>query len=62
MFWSFSVGKAVDAELRKTCFACNPGRPVIVGDFGPDVKHVFSEVLKTARKTANVEKYLKPKP
>ena len=60
ILWTLSVGKGVDDELRKTCFATNPGRPVLVGDFSEDVKYVFRNVLRSAKKARNVEKYLKP--
>jgi hypothetical protein len=61
IWWTLSVGKGVDDELRKTCFATNPGRPVLVGDFSEDVKYVFRNVLRSAKKARNVEKYLKPR-
>ncbi len=61
ILWTLSVGKGVDDELRKTCFATNPGRPVLVGNFSDDVRYVFRNVLRSAKKARNVEKYLKPK-
>jgi len=59
--WALLVGKAVDDEQRKSCFATNPGHPVLVGDFSPDIRQIFHETVKTAKKARNVEKYLKPK-
>ena len=61
ILWTLSVGRGVGDELRKTCFATNPGRPILVGDFSEDVKYVFRTVLKSAKKARNVEKYLKPR-
>jgi hypothetical protein len=57
--WTLSVGKSVDAELRASCFANNPGRPVIVGNFSPDIRHAFRTILRFAKKATNVGKYLK---
>jgi hypothetical protein len=57
--WTLSVGKFVADELRMSCFAINPGRPIIVGNFSPDVRHAFSTILRFAKKARNVEKYLK---
>jgi len=61
ILWTLSVGKAVDEELRKTSFATNPGRPILVGDFSEDVKYVFQTVLRKAKRARNVEKYLRPR-
>jgi hypothetical protein len=61
ILWTLSVGKGVGDELRKTCFATNPGRPVLVGNFSDEVKFVFRTVFRSAKKARNVEKYLKPR-
>jgi hypothetical protein len=60
IIWALLVGKAVDDEQRISCFATNPVHPVLVGDFSPDLREVFRDTLKTAKKARNVEKYLKP--
>jgi hypothetical protein len=57
--WTLSVGKSVEDELRMSCFAVNPGHPIIVENFSPDVRHAFSTMLRFAKKARNVEKYLK---
>jgi hypothetical protein len=61
MVWALLVGKAVDDEQRKSCFATNPGHPVLVGDFSPDIRQIFQATVKTAKRARNVEKYLKPR-
>lgn len=61
ILWTLSVGKGVGDELRKMCFATNPGRPVLVGNFSDEVKSIFRTVFRSAKKARNVEKYLKLK-
>lgn len=60
--WALLVGRAVDDQQRKTCFATNPGHPVLVGDFSPDLRELFHDTIKSAKRAQNIEKYLKRSP
>jgi hypothetical protein len=60
--WGLSVGKAVDEQVRRNSFAPNPGRPIIVGNFGPGVREMIHMMFKWARRARNVEQYIKRKP
>ena len=55
------VGKAVNEEIRQASFAFNPLRPIVVGDFKPEVQFAFRSILRFATRARNVEKYLKPR-
>jgi hypothetical protein len=54
-----AVGKAVDATVRETCFACNPAHPIIVVDFSADIQRIISSVWAKAHKAKNVQKWLR---
>ena len=57
--FSLGVGKAVNDSLRALFFACNPVQPIVVADFASGIKGVIKSVWPKARKTKNIEKYLK---
>lgn len=57
--WTLGVGKAVNSETRHVSFAVNPLRPIVVGNFKPEIQHAFSSILRFATRARNVEKYLK---
>jgi hypothetical protein len=59
--WTLGVGKAVNEEIRQASFAFNPLRPIVVGDFKPEVQFAFRSILRFATRARNVEKYLKPR-
>lgn len=53
------VGKGVTDEERQGSLSGNPGRPIIVVDFSPMLRDITAEVMKTAHKARNIQKYLK---
>jgi hypothetical protein len=52
------VGKGITNEERKGSLSENPGRPIIVVDFSPMLRDITADVMKTAYKAKNIQKYL----
>jgi hypothetical protein len=53
------VGKGITNEESKGSLSENPGRPIIVVDFSPMLREITADVMKTAHKAENIQKYLK---
>lgn len=57
--FSLLVGNDIPDEESKGSFSENPGRPIIVVDFSPMLRDITVDVMKTAHKARNIQKYLK---
>ena len=53
------VGKELTDEEKRGSFTHNPGRPIIEVDFSPMLREITADVMKTAHKAKNIQKYLK---
>ena len=53
------VGKGITDEEYQGSFTRNPGRPIIEVDFSPMLREITADVMKTAYKAKNIQKYLK---
>jgi hypothetical protein len=57
--FSLLVGGGITDEEREGAISANPGRPIIVVDFSAMLRDITVDVMKTAHKARNVQKYLK---
>jgi hypothetical protein len=57
--FSLLVGAGITDEERGGSLSANPGRPIIVVDFSPMLRDISVDVMKTAHKAKNVQKYFK---
>jgi hypothetical protein len=53
------LGKNITDEEKQGSFTDNPGRPIIEVDFSPMLRDITADILKTAHKAKNIQKYLK---
>jgi hypothetical protein len=53
------VGKGITDEEKEGSLTDNPGRPIIEVDFSPMLRDITADVMKTAHKAKNIQKYLK---
>jgi hypothetical protein len=53
-----AVGNAISQDQFEASFTGNPERPILLVNFEPMVQDIAVEVMKSAHKAKNVEKYL----
>jgi hypothetical protein len=57
--FSLLVGNGIPDEESKRSFSENPGRPIILVDVSPMLRDITVDVMKTAPKVRNIQKFLK---
>lgn len=56
--FSLLVGRSVGKEERGASFSWNPEKPILVFDFSAEMRAVAGNVMRSAHKARNLEKYL----